>query len=59
LAGVFFGRSHFRHKSYRLRLFRNDLTAEGAEGAEFEKREINHSDANGFELMPKIHKHPR
>jgi hypothetical protein len=31
-------------------LFRNDLTAEGAEGAEFEKREMNNSDPNGFDI---------
>ena len=31
--------------SYRLRLFRNDLTAETAETAEEEKREMNNSDA--------------
>ena len=28
---------------YRWWLFRNDLTAEGAEGAEEEKREMNNS----------------
>jgi len=31
-------------------LFRNDLTAEGAEGAEEEKREMNNSDPNGFDI---------
>jgi hypothetical protein len=31
-------------------LFRNDLTAEGAEGAEEEKREMNNSDVNGFDI---------
>jgi hypothetical protein len=31
-------------------LFRNDLTAEGAEGAEEEKRELNNSDPNGFDI---------
>jgi len=30
-------------------LHRNDLTAESAEGAEEELREIHHSDTNGFE----------
>jgi len=38
-------------KSYRLRLFRNDETAEGAEGAEEEKREMNNSDTNGFIII--------
>jgi len=38
-------------KSYRLRLFRNDLTAEAAEGAQFEKRERNNSDTNGFVII--------
>jgi|GEM_PF-6151322 len=38
-------------KSYRLQLFRNDLTAEGAEGAEEEKREMNNSDTNGFVII--------
>jgi hypothetical protein len=37
--------------SYRFRLHRNDLTAEGAEGAEGEKREMNNSDATGFDIM--------
>jgi hypothetical protein len=31
-------------------LFRNDLTAEGAEGPEEEKREMNNSDPNGFDI---------
>jgi hypothetical protein len=31
-------------------LFRNDLTAEGALGAEFEKREMNNSDTKGFDI---------
>jgi len=31
-------------------LFRNDLTAEGAEGAEEEKREMNNSNPNGFDI---------
>jgi hypothetical protein len=31
-------------------LFRNDLTAEGAEGAESEKREMNNSDPKGFDI---------
>jgi hypothetical protein len=31
-------------------LFRNDLTAEGAEGAELQKREMNNSDPNGFDI---------
>jgi hypothetical protein len=31
-------------------LFRNDLTAEGAEGAEEDKREMNNSDVNGFDI---------
>jgi hypothetical protein len=31
-------------------LFRNDLTAEGAEGAEEEKREMNNSAPNGFDI---------
>jgi hypothetical protein len=31
-------------------LFRNDLTAEGAEGAESENREMNNSDPNGFDI---------
>jgi len=38
-------------KSYRLRLFRNDLTAEGAEGAESDKREMNNSDTNRFVII--------
>jgi len=29
-----------------------DLTAEGAEDAEEERREMNHSDANGFDINP-------
>jgi hypothetical protein len=29
---------------------RNDLTAEGAEGAEGENREMNNSDAAGFDI---------
>jgi len=32
-------------------LFRNDLTAETAEGAQFEKREMNNSDTNGFDII--------
>ncbi|MGB8687505.1 MAG: hypothetical protein WCD53_09250, partial [Microcoleus sp.] len=35
---------------YRLRLHRNDLTALGAEGTESEKREMNNSDTNGFDI---------
>jgi hypothetical protein len=31
-------------------LFQNDLTAEGAEGAESEKREMNNSDPSGFDI---------
>jgi len=31
-------------------LFRNDLTAEGAEGAEEEHREMNNSDPNEFDI---------
>jgi hypothetical protein len=31
-------------------LFWNDLTAEGAEGAEEEKREMNNSDPNEFDI---------
>ncbi len=33
---------------YRFRLYRNDLTAEGAEDTEGENREMNNSDATGF-----------
>jgi hypothetical protein len=33
-----------------MRLLWNDLTAEGAEGTEEEKREMNNSDANGFDI---------
>ena len=37
----------------RLRFFLNDLTAEGAEGAESpEEREMNNSDTNGFDMNP-------
>jgi len=35
--------------SYRLRLFRNDLTAETAETAEEEKREMSNSDATSHD----------
>jgi len=31
-------------------LHRNDLTAESAEGTEEEKREMNNSDTNGFDI---------
>ncbi|MFB8794132.1 MAG: hypothetical protein U7126_07885 [Microcoleus sp.] len=31
----------------------NDLTAEGAEGTEEERRELNNYDASGFELTHK------
>jgi len=36
--------------SYRFRLHRNDLTAEGAENAEGENTEMNNSDATGFDI---------
>jgi hypothetical protein len=35
---------------YRLWLFLEDLTAEGAEGAEKEMREVDHSDFKGFDF---------
>ena len=35
---------------YRLRLFLEDLTAEGAEGAEEEIRGMDNSDVKGFDL---------
>ncbi|MEG4963428.1 MULTISPECIES: hypothetical protein [unclassified Microcoleus] len=35
---------------YRLRLFLEDLTAEGAEGAEEEMRGMDNSDLKGFDL---------
>ena len=38
---------------YRLRFFLDDLTAEGAEGTEEEKREMNVSYANGFDITSK------
>jgi hypothetical protein len=31
----------------------NDLTAEGAEGTERENREMNNSDATGFDIKPR------
>ncbi|MEG3945967.1 hypothetical protein QT975_20770 [Microcoleus sp. w2-18aC4] len=37
-----------------LRLFRNDLTAETAEGAEEEKEEMNNSDPNGFDIISHV-----
>jgi len=37
-------------------LHRNDLTAEGAEGAEGEKREMNNSDATGFDISISVAK---
>ncbi|HAT14609.1 MAG TPA: hypothetical protein DCS91_14515 [Microcoleaceae bacterium UBA11344] len=42
-----------RFFSYCLWLFRNVLTAEAAEDTELEKREMNDSDTNGFDLIPK------
>ena len=36
---------------YRLRLLGIDLTALAAEGAEFEKREMNNSDTNRFDII--------
>ena len=38
--------------SYRFRLHRNDLTAEGAENAEGENTEMNNPDATGFDIIP-------
>jgi hypothetical protein len=38
---------------YRLRFFLDDLTAEGAEGTEEEKREMNVSYTNGFDITSK------
>jgi len=38
---------------YRLRFFFDDLTAEGAEGTEEEKIEMNNSDTNGFDITSK------
>jgi len=38
---------------YRLRFFGDDLTAEGAEGTEEEKREMNVSYAKGFDITSK------
>ncbi len=35
----------------QFRLYRNDLTTEGAENAEEEKREMSDSDTTGFELI--------
>ncbi|MEG3849553.1 hypothetical protein QT971_19830 [Microcoleus sp. herbarium19] len=34
-----------------LRLNRNDLTAESAENTESEKREMNNSNTNGFDII--------
>ena len=39
------------NESYCLRLYRNDLTAEGAEDTERENREMNTSDASGFDII--------
>jgi len=36
--------------SYRFRLYRDYLTAEGAENAEGENTERNNSDATGFDI---------
>ena len=38
-------------KLYQFRLYRNDLTAETAENTEKEKREMNNSDTNGFDIL--------
>ncbi len=38
------------YKLYRFRLHRNDLTAEAAENTERETREMNNSDATGFDI---------
>jgi len=43
-------RNWFICTSYRFRLYRNDLTAEGAENAEGENTERNNSDATGFDI---------
>ena len=45
-------RAPLRSESYRFRLHRNDLTAEGAEKAEGENTEMNNSDATGFDITP-------
>ncbi len=37
---------------YRFRLHRNDLTAENTEDTEGENRDLNHSDATGFDINP-------
>ena len=39
---------------YRLRLFLEDLTAEGAEGAEEEMRGMDNFDLKGFDLSGKF-----
>ncbi len=38
---------------YRFRLHRNDLTAENTEDTEGENRDLNHSDATGFDITRK------
>jgi|JI9StandDraft_1071089.scaffolds.fasta_scaffold95018_4 hypothetical protein len=45
------------NKLYRFRLHRNDLTAENTEDTEGENRDMNNSDATGFDIKT-THKFP-